>query len=126
MIILIIIGYIVLGTIIGILLKMILDWKEDDIIYGSSFIWPLIVTACIIIAFVSFIKRICSNILIYIKAYKILQNNVCGKCKYLKHASYQYKCNITNTYSYVHSECCDRFKKDKLWITKIDLDDYFN
>lgn len=124
MIVLIIIGYIVLGTIIGVLLKMILNWRDDDIIFGSSFLWPLIVTICIIIAFINFIKRICSNILIYyIKGHKILQTNICGKCKHLRHASYQYKCNITNTYPYIHSECCDRFKKNKLWIIKIDLDE---
>lgn len=122
MIILIIIGYIVLGTIIGVLLKMILNWNDDDIIYGSSFLWPLIVTTGIIVAFISFIKRICSNALIYIKDHKILQNNVCGKCKYLKNGSYQYKCNITNTHPCAQSECCDKFKKNKLWIIKIDLD----
>lgn len=122
MIVLIIIGYIVLGTIIGVLLKIILDWKEDDIIYGSSFGWPLVVTVCIIIAFVSFIKRICSNIVIYIKDHKMLQNNICGKCKYLKRNPYQYECKITNTYPHAQSECCDKFKKDKLWVIKIDLD----
>lgn len=125
MIVLIIIGYIVLGTIIGVLLKIILNWNDDDIIYGSSFLWPLIITTGIIVAFISFIKRICSNIIIYIKYYKSLQN-ICGKCKYLKHTSYQYsdkyKCKITNIHPGVQSDCCDNFKKDKLWIIKIDLD----
>lgn len=126
MIVLIIIAYIVLGTIIGVLLKMILDLRDDDIIYGSSFLWPLMVTTLIIVAFIRFIKRICSNIVIYIKDHKMLQDNMCGKCKYLKHTSYQYsyqyECKITNTYPCAQSECCDKFKKDKLWIIKIDLD----
>jgi hypothetical protein len=126
MIVLIIMGYIVLGTIIGVLLKIIFDWNDDGIIYGSSFLWPLIVIIGIIVAFMNFIKRICSNIIIYIKDHKILQNNMCGKCKYLKHTPYQYsdryKCKITNTYPGAQSECCGNFKKDKLWIIKIDLD----
>ena len=126
MIVLIIIGYIVLGTIIGVLLKIILEYDDDDIIYSSSFLWPLIVATIIIVEFISFIKRICSNIIIYIKDHKMLQNNICGKCKYLKHTSYQdsdkYKCKITNTNPFAQSDCCDNFKKDKLWIIKIDLD----
>jgi hypothetical protein len=121
MIVLIIIGYIVLGTIIGVLLKIILDWNDDDIIYGNSFLWPFAITAIIIVIFISFIKRICSNIIIYIKYYKRLQN-ICGKCKYFKYNVHQCKCKITNIGPGVQSDCCDNFKKDKLWIIKIDLD----
>lgn len=115
MIALIIIGYIILGIIVGSIAYVLTDNDVDDIYSDNEFycfaiglFWPLSIVAKLLFELAKFISHYTINT-VYIRLHKIsIPDKSCFVCKHYRNTSKLCKMDF-------ETKKCEDFQKDKFW-----------
>lgn len=116
MVALIIIGYIIVGTIVG-SIAYVFNIKDENTIYSDAeayyffigFVWPFAIAGLLLLKLIELISYYTINTL-YIKLHKtFISNHQCFVCKHYKN-----RFTVCKTHSAQVTKC-ENFKKDKFW-----------
>lgn len=123
LIIAIVIGYIIMGCIVGTIFDYYVP-DEDELACLTGIFW-VIAVPCIIIAMIctKFCKSIRKIIICLDREgfhyYKGNLKSCCGKCKYIEYQNYHNeinKCKLNNTTRFSSQAIpCEKFKKNPFW-----------
>jgi hypothetical protein len=127
MIALLVIGYILIGIIIGVVsFVFIMNEEEDGEALGVAIgiFWPIIILGYVIFKLLEFLICNVYNICVYIHDdgihyYKGELSDCCGKCKYIEYCNNHNDINTCKFSDRARPKCisepCNKFKKHLFW-----------